>query len=157
MLASQSKSIRPVGSVRRAVGVDADEVARLALAFHAEDGHPLSQKGVAALLVMLEPDFADGLVLVLQIEGAICGYGVLSFGYGIEHGGRETFIEDIYTLPGWRDQGFGSMLFEALEDSARAAGCRAIHLEVMPGNRAEHWYRRLGYRDRGSQLLTRPL
>ncbi len=143
--------------IRRAVGTDADHVARMARTFHAEDGHPLSEAGVAALLTMLEPGFAEGLVLLLGGEDKICGYWALSLGYGIEDGGRETFFEDLYISPAWRAQGYGTLMCAALEKAAREAGCYAMHLEVMPDNRAEHLYRRIGFGDRGSKLLTKPL
>lgn len=143
--------------IRRADVSDAPTIARFARAFHAEDNHPLSDEGVAGLLLMLEPAFPEGVVLVLEIDGVAQGYGVLSFCYGYEHGGPETFVEDIYVVPQWRSQGFGQKLLVALENEARAAGRRAIHLEVMPGNRAENWYRRQGWGSRGSQLLTKPI
>ena len=143
--------------VRRATTGDALTVATFARAFHAEDNHPLSDEGVAGLLLMLEPGFPDGVVLLLEIDGVASGYGVLSFCYGYEHGGPETFVEDIYVVPEWRSRGFGQQLLTALEGEARAAGRRAIHLEVMPGNRAENWYRRQGWKTRGSRLLTKPI
>ena len=98
MSRDQHKSI----SIRRATELDADVVAQLALAFHHEDGHPLSQEGIGALLKMLKPDFRDGQVLLASIDGKVCGYGVLCHGYGIEHGGPETFLDDIYVVPGHR-------------------------------------------------------
>jgi ribosomal protein S18 acetylase RimI-like enzyme len=143
--------------VRRAGVADAQTIADFARAFHGEDNHPLSDEGVAGLLQMLTSDFAEGVVLLLEIDGTGAGYGVLSFSYGYEHGGPETFVEDIYVVPEWRGRGLGQMLLNALENEARAAGLRAIHLEVMPGNRAENWYRRQGWLSRGSQLLTKPI
>lgn len=157
MIGSSENSNGEETAVRRATAADAPMIAELARAFHAEDHHPLSEEGVAGLLVMLEPGFADGVVLLLEIDGVAAGYGVLSFCYGYEHGGPETFVEDIYISPARRSQGLGQMLLSALENEARAAGRRAIHLEVMPGNRAENWYRRQGWRSRGSQLLTKPI
>lgn len=144
-------------TVRKGSKIDADIIADFARAFHAEDGHPLSEKGVAALLSMLEPGFDEGMVLLLDVDGMTAGYGVLSFGYGIEHGGPETFIEDLYVVPEKRSSGLGDILINELEHRARESGCKAIHLEVMPGNRAEQWYRRLGWNDRGSKLLTKPI
>lgn len=144
-------------SIRRAEGIDADTVIEMARAFHREDGHPLAPCAEAAMLRMLEPGFSEGVVLLLVVDGAISGYGSLSFGYGIEHGGRETFLEDLYVVPELRAKGYGGFMCAALENAARDAGCYAIHLEVMPGNRAERLYRRIGFGDRGSKLLTKPL
>jgi hypothetical protein len=45
--------------VRRATTRDRTAIANFARAFHAEDNHPLSDEGVAGLLLMLEPGFAD--------------------------------------------------------------------------------------------------
>lgn len=143
--------------VRRATTGDAARIAEFARAFHAEDNHPLSEEGMPGLLAMLDPGFEDGIVLLLEIGGEPAGYGVLSFCYGFEHGGPETFIEDIYVCPAFRGRGFGQVLLTALDAAARAAGRRAIHLEVMSGNRAEAWYRRQGWQSRDSQLLTKPI
>ena len=143
--------------IRRAEGIDADIVLAMARAFHIEDGHPLAPRAELAMLAMLEPGFADGLVLLLVVDHKISGYGSLSFGYGIEHGGRETFLEDLYIAPAMRAKGYGGLMCSALERAAREAGCCAIHLEVMPVNRSENLYRRIGFGDRGSKLLTKPL
>ena len=144
-------------AIRPAAEGDAEIVVELARAFHREDGHPLSAEGVRALRKMMEPDCRDGEVLLAGFDGEICGYGILCYGYSIEYGGRDAFIDDVYIVPSFRSRGFGAALVEVLEERARAAGCRALHLEVMPGNRAENWYRHLGWRDRGSRLLTKPL
>lgn len=157
LCSGERNEMAPGTLIRRADTTDAPAIADFARAFHAEDNHPLSDDGVAGLLAMLEAGFPDGVVLLLEINGVAAGYGVLSFCYGYEHGGPETFVEDIYVVPESRPRGFGQLLLHALENEARAAGRHAIHLEVMPGNRAENWYRRQGWRSRGSQLLTKPI
>lgn len=142
---------------RPARPADADIVAEMALSFHAEDGHPLSGEGLGAVRAMLAPGFDQGAILLLEIAGEIAGYGMLSFGWGIEHGGRETFVEDIFVRPAFRSRGYGTLLLEALEAHARHAGCKAVLLEVMPRNPAERLYRRAGYGDRGSLLMKKVL
>ena len=144
-------------TIRRAAAGDAEAVVEFARAFHQEDGHPLPAEGVGALLKMLEPECRDGEVFLACFDGEICGYGVLCYGYSIEYGGRDAFLDDVYIVPTFRSRGLGGALIVVLEERARATGCRALHLEVMPGNRAEDWYSRLGWRDRGSRLLTKPL
>jgi GNAT superfamily N-acetyltransferase len=138
----------------------ADEAGLLACArsFHAEDGHPLPQTGEQALVAMLSPAGAsEGRILVLVRDAHILGYAVLCFGYSVEYGGRDAFVDDIYVVPELRGGGYGDQLYTALEAEARAGGCHALHLEVMPGNRMLPWYRRLGYRDRGSLMLSKRL
>ncbi len=82
------------------------------------------------------------------------GYAVLCFGYSVELGGRDVFLDDFYIAPSERGYGLGHCVMEALIGFAREAGCAAVHLEVVAGNRAEGFYRRLGFRDRGSAFLT---
>lgn len=147
-------------SVRVRAARPEDEAALLALArsFHAEDGHPLPPEGACALAAMLTPvAAAEGRVMVLDEGGRIAGYAVLCFGYTVEYGGRDAFVDDIYVAPELRGRGHGAALYAALEAAARASGCRALHLEVMPDNAMRGWYEGLGYRDRGSAMLSKRL
>jgi GNAT superfamily N-acetyltransferase len=65
-----------------------------------------------------------------------------------------VFLDDLYIVPSERGHGLGQSVMDALIGFAREVGCTALHLEVMAGNRAEVFYRRLGFRDRGSAFLT---
>jgi GNAT superfamily N-acetyltransferase len=150
---TSSASTEP--TIRRAQPEDRDEVNALVRAFHAEDGHPISQRGLTAVRVMLEPDSLQGSIMLLKAGEQPGGYGALCLGFSIEYEGREAFIDDLYILPALRGHGYGRLLFEALEREARSCGCSVIHLEVMPGNPVKRWYESLGYADRRSTLLTK--
>jgi GNAT superfamily N-acetyltransferase len=132
---------------------DALAILRLARAFHVEDGHPLSDQGERALEHLLA-DRTHGLVLKIETNSAVIGYAVLCFGYSVELGGREMFLDDFYIIPSERGHGLGRSVMDALAGFARETGCVALHLEVVAGNCAEDFYRRLGFRDRGSVFLT---
>lgn len=82
---------------------------------------------------------------------------MLCFGYSVEYGGRDAFIDDIYVDPTLRGQGYGRALCNALEQEAQASGCHALHLEVMAGNTVTQWYRSFGYVERGSAFLSKRL
>lgn len=139
-----------------ATSADAERITDFARSFHAEDGHPLGDAGLHALLELLrEPE--PGLVLMIDRGGLPVGYVVLCFGYSIEWGGRDCFLDDFYIAPEERGRGLGAMIIESLAEVARAHGCSALHLEVVAGNRVEALYRRAGFSDRGSAFLTRPL
>jgi GNAT superfamily N-acetyltransferase len=148
-----TSSIDP--TIRRAQPEDRDEVNALVRAFHTEDGHPISQRGLTAVRVMLEPDSPQGSIMLLKAGEQPGGYGALCLGFSIEYEGREAFIDDLYVVPSLRGHGYGRLLFDALEREARAAGCSVVHLEVMPGNPVKRWYEALGYVDRRSTLLTK--
>jgi GNAT superfamily N-acetyltransferase len=78
----------------------------LARAFHAEDGHPLSERGEHALRRLLA-DSALGLVFKVVRADRVVGYAALCFGYTIEWGGRDAFIDDLYLEPDARGQDLG--------------------------------------------------
>jgi len=59
-------------------------------AFHAEDGHPISQRGLTAIRVMLEPDSQQGSIMLLKTGEQPGGYGALCLGFSIEYEGREA-------------------------------------------------------------------
>ncbi len=132
---------------------DTPAILGLARAFHEEDGHPLSGQGERALGHLLA-DQTYGLVFKIEGSSGVVGYAVLCFGYSVELGGRDVFLDDFYIIPSERGQGLGHSVMDALIGFARKAGCVALHLEVIAGNRAEVFYRRLGFRDRGSAFLT---
>jgi GNAT superfamily N-acetyltransferase len=132
---------------------DGPTIIALAHALHREDGHPLSEQGERALLHLLA-DRTHGLVLKIEASREPIGYAVLCFGYSVELGGRDMFLDDLYIVPSKRGQGLGRSVIAALTGLARGAGCVALHLEVVAGNRAEALYRRLGFEDRGSAFLT---
>ncbi|MBL0404235.1 GNAT family N-acetyltransferase [Microvirga aerilata] len=133
--------------------MDATAILSLARAFHAEDGHPLSYQGERAL-GHLFADQTHGLVFKIESTSDVIGYAVLCFGYSVELGGRDVFLDDFYIIPSERGHGLGRSVMNALISFARDAGCAAMHLEVVAGNRAEVLYRRLGFQDRGSAFLT---
>jgi GNAT superfamily N-acetyltransferase len=132
---------------------DLPAILSLARAFHDEDGHPLSEQGERALGHLLA-DQTHGLVFKIESTSDVIGYAVLCFGYSVELGGRDVFLDDFYVVPSERGCGLGRSVIDALISFARDADCAALHLEVMTGNRAEVFYRSLGFRDRGSAFLT---
>ncbi len=86
---------------------DADELLTLARAFHAEDGHPLDADGERAVR-----EVCDGHPLacgfLVRRGGSTAGYLVLTLGYGVEYGGADVFLDDLYLTPESRGQGLGA-------------------------------------------------
>lgn len=148
---------RPIGSLghrlETATGADRADILRLARLFHAEDGHPLNARGEAAIEHLLL-DRIFGTILKLVIDGTIVGYTVVSFGYSIEWGGRDAFIDDLYIAGNQRGAGLGRLVIENVVDWLRSMAIGALHLEVMAGNPAEKLYRRMGFSDRDSVFMS---
>jgi ribosomal protein S18 acetylase RimI-like enzyme len=83
---------------------------------------------------------------------------VLCFGWSLEWGGRDAFVDELYLEPDARGRGLGRAALRALVEEARAAGVVALHLEVDDTNTAgQALYRSEGFSGRARQLLTRRL
>ena len=136
---------------------DLDALLALARAFHAEDGHALSQAGACALAAVAGGEPLARCWLV-RPAGRAVGYVVLSLGFSIEHGGRDGFIDDLYLVPAARGMGLGRALLAFAVGEAEKLGIRMLHLEVEPGNdRAHDLYRRNGFTESGRRLMSRRL
>jgi ribosomal protein S18 acetylase RimI-like enzyme len=99
-----------------------------------------------------------GRVYRILAAGETAGYAALTFGFSLEWGGRDAFLDEIYLEPGWRGRGLGRAALRALIEEARAAGVRALHLEVEAGNAAgQALYRAEGFAGGERQLLSRRL
>jgi ribosomal protein S18 acetylase RimI-like enzyme len=84
------------------------------------------------------------------------GYIVLTFGYSFEYHGRDSFIDELYIEPQFRQQGIGRRAMQFVEERARELGVNAIHLEVDQGNDpAVRLYLRAGYDDHARFLMTK--
>jgi phosphoribosylglycinamide formyltransferase-1 len=158
--------INPAGAVLRRdgeialrplVAADAAALLDMVLAFHAEDGHPLSAGAEAAIRQLCAGDpLARGWFV--ELAGRIVGYAVLTLGFSVEYLGRDAFIDDLYLVTDVRGRGVGGRVMTLLEAEARAQGVRALHLEVDPDNaRCLALYRRLGFAETGRRLMFKRL
>jgi ribosomal protein S18 acetylase RimI-like enzyme len=77
---------------------------------------------------------------------------------GIEHGGTSGWIEELYVLPEFRQQGIGSLLVAECIRVASASGWRAIDLEIdSKHRRAVSLYERHGFTQLDRSRLSRRL
>jgi ribosomal protein S18 acetylase RimI-like enzyme len=99
-----------------------------------------------------------GRVFRIVEAGATVGYGALTFGWSLEWGGRDAFIDEIYLELPQRGRGLGRTALRALMAEACALGVRALHLEVDAENApAQALYRAEGFSGSERRLLSRRL
>jgi len=102
-----------------------------------------------ALLAAIDGVFADerrGFFLLALRDAEAAGVAYVSFTWSLEHGGNSAWLEELYVLPEWRDQGVGTILLNSVLEEARLRGCAALDLEVESAHaRAEHLYARHGF------------
>ena len=129
---------------RRAGAEDAPRIAELVnRAFRVEEffveGDRTSEGGVAAML-------SRGSFLLAEEDGTL-----LAAVY-VEVKGPRGYFGLLSVEPSRQGQGLGRLLVEAAEAHCRAAGCQAIDIRVVDlRSELPPYYRRLGYREGGSE------
>ncbi|GAA2809937.1 GNAT family N-acetyltransferase [Kitasatospora paracochleata] len=114
-------------------------------------GDPALERDVAPLIRVLRPQLtpaaftafaaeaqAQGLVFTAAYgDGGAClavaGHRVLATSRG-----RLLFVDDLVTAPAARSTGVGGLLFAALAERARRAGCVRIELDSGTANHGAH-------------------
>jgi ribosomal protein S18 acetylase RimI-like enzyme len=135
---------------------DAGALLEFMRAYYAFDGHGFDLEKARVALTGLLLDASLGLAWLILDGDAAVGYVVLCFGYSLEWLGRDAFVDEFFLREEYRGRGWGRKTMEFVEEAARAAGVRALHLEVMRGNAAAlEVYRKLGFREHHSSLLSK--
>lgn len=84
--------------------------------------------------------------LVLERDGIVAGYAILSIAAG------EAHVLNLCVDPGHRSQGYGDRLLDEILKRARQAGVGEVFLEVRPSNvNALSLYRKKGFRQVASR------
>lgn len=145
-------------SIRRGRERDVPALLPMMAAYYAQDGYPFDEATAGAALAALAADERLGWLWVLERTGRPAGYLAVTLGFSLEYGGRDAFVDELYLAPEARGRGLGRALLRRAERACRAAGVRALHLEVEPGRRAaQALYRKAGFVDQGRRLMTRRL
>lgn len=131
----------------------ADDLPRLlamVAACHAETGIEQDEASRIAALAPLLEGTPLGVVYIIGPRNAPVGYIAISFGWSIEMGGIDGFVDEFWIRPAVRDKGMGGEALSALVPALREAGIRALHLEADRDSPVDALYRRLGFvrRDR---------
>jgi len=141
---------------RLAVESDADVLLEFMRAYYAFDGHGFDHEKARVALTALLRDAQFGLAWLILDGVSPVGYIVLCFGYSLEWLGRDAFVDEFYLREEYRGRGWGRATMAFVENAARAAGIRTLHLEVVRKNaKALELYRRLGFREHHSTFLSK--
>jgi diamine N-acetyltransferase len=148
---------KPMEAVFKPAGAaDFDALLPMIRALCEADATPFDETKVRRALSQVVADERLGLVRLIEAGGEAAGYVVLTFGFSLEFGGRDAFIDELYVRDEFRGRGLGRRAIELAERECRARGIRALHLEVERANtRAQELYRRTGFRDHDRYLLTK--
>ena len=126
--------------------------------YYAAEGYAFDETAARGALDGLLGDANRGRVGVLDDAGVVVGSLAVTFGWSLEYQGRDAFVDELYVAASHRGRGLGRMAMTLAEDACRAAGVRALHLEVERANtHARALYERTGFVDRERLLMTRRL
>lgn len=124
--------------------------------FYVYEHLAFDEQATPSALRQIIGDASFGRVYLILSGEDVAGYIVLTFGFSLEHHGRDAFIDEIYLKQSYRGRGIGTSALKFIEDVCRKLGIRALHLEVERANtKAQAVYRRAGYVDHDRYLMTR--
>ncbi|MEM6890395.1 MAG: GNAT family N-acetyltransferase [Pseudomonadota bacterium] len=126
----------------------------LVAAFHAERGIKTDAEARLEGLGPLLEGNPHGAIYLIGPGRAPIGYVVVTFGWSIEFGGLDGFVDEIYVRPKVRGRGIASEVLQSLPKALAEAGLKALHLEVDRDAKDTHrLYRRAGFTERARNML----
>lgn len=117
--------------------------------YYEHDRIALDEEAARTALERPIRDREVGRVWLIEESGRPVGYVVALFGWSLEFHGRDAFLDELFIDPQFRGSGTGTRAMALVESELRAAGVRAMHLEVERSNTgAQRFYSSLGFGDR---------
>jgi len=144
-------------ALRLATPGDLEAVLPRTSALNAHEGIEIDATTLAAALRQLLADPGLGGVWLIERASAPVGYAIVTFGYDLEFGGRDSYLTELWIDPEARGHGAGTAALALLENELRARGVRALHLQVRPENPAIRLYERTGFETSPRRIMTRRL
>jgi ribosomal protein S18 acetylase RimI-like enzyme len=141
-------------TIRQANAADEQEILALLRIYCEEANTPLSDAHLLAGLKPLLQENHHGVVLVAETD-KIIGYSILTWGWGIESGGREALVDEMLIAPTERGRGIGEQLLKASLERAKKQGVKVVFLETEKDNpRSRDLYTRVGFEEESSIWMS---
>ena len=142
------------GTVHLAGPADAPRLMPMVQAMQAEAGIEMDEAAREDAVLPLLEGSPLGAVWLIGPQMAPVGFVVVTFGWSIEMGGMDGFVDEIWIREKVRGRGMGTEALSQLMPTLAEAGLKALHLEVGPENeRAMRLYKRWGFRLRDQHRL----
>lgn len=135
---------------------DLEKLLPMARRFYADDGHAWVEEIQMRGLTMICQGDPHGRGYFITLDGQPIGYVVFAFGFSIEVGGYDCFLDEFFIEAPWRGQGLGRQALALLETEVKNLGGRRLCLEAERANsRAQQLYATSGYDQHDRQLLSK--
>ena len=126
----------------------------LVKAFYSLEKISFDEKTIETALDQFLTHNQYGCAWLIYENEHLIGYVIFTFGFCLEFGGRDAFIDEIYLVDAARNRGFGKKIIEFLADYGRNTGIKVILLEVDHGNvAAQEVYKKRGFIPREKYFL----
>jgi len=142
-------------ALRPATVTDLDTVVARTRALNVVEGIEIDDEKLAAATHRLLSDAGLGQVWLIERDGIAIGHAVVTYGYDLEFGGRDSFLTELWVDPQARGAGAGAAALRLLETELRQRDVHALHLGVLPDNPARRLYERSGFMTSPRVLMTR--
>lgn len=143
---------------RVATSKDIDVLLQLVEEFHKLEKLPFDPvlDRVSLQQFLLNP--ALGKIWLIYDRKNVIGYAAVTFSYSIEFRGISAVLDELYLRADCRGQGIGTKTLRFVEESCQQMGIDVISLLVHRDNdRAKQVYQKVGYDDRGYQLMVKTI
>ncbi len=132
---------------------DLERVLSMVTRCHDELGFETSDDHRRAAIEPLLEGSPLGAIWLIGPKMSPVGYVAVGFGWSLQLGGMDGFIDELWVRDKVRGRGMGSEALAALQKALGEAGIVALHLEAV-NDEASRIYRRAGFRRRDMPLMT---
>jgi len=144
-------------SLRLAEIADVDSVIARTRALNVVEGIVIDDDRLATATSSLLSDASLGGVWLIERDGVAVGHAVVTYGFDLEFGGRDSFLTELWVDPEARGAGAATAALPLLEAELRQRNVHALHLGVLPDNPARRLYERSGFVASPRVFMTRVL
>jgi len=133
---------------------DGPKLLPMIAAFHAEFGLDISDiQREEALTPVLEGSPYAAAYIIGPRRSPV-GYITVSFGWSMELGGLDGFVDEFFIRPSVRRRGMGTEVLLQLLPALGSAGVKALHMEVQKeDDSAKRLFHKAGFRARDGYVL----
>ncbi|MEM8592517.1 MAG: GNAT family N-acetyltransferase [Pseudomonadota bacterium] len=146
-------------AIHKAGPDDTDRLVAMVTAFHAEEGIDTDEPHIRRAITPILEGSPHGEIFLAGPRMAPAGYALVCYGWSIEYGGLDAYLDELYLRPAVRGRGIGSDVLHALSGYLQEKGAGALALEVdFDNSDAIRTYQRSGFEARGRYgLMVRTL
>ena len=132
--------------IKTATSQNLEDLLPLMRAYHGLEEISMSDTERRNAVSPLLTDDALGRIWLIHIQEKVIGYIVITFGYSIELGGRDAYIDEFFISESNRGLGVGSKVIARIKAELARHKVIALHLEVAKTNeRAQRFYANLDF------------